>query len=160
MHTLYSRKKNPKTGKRKVLGRYRSMEAAEKRERQVQYFKGGLDELADFAKSSIYEEKTAQTAKRTLGALAGGTLGALSGFLTAPFGYKTRAALGGGAAGVIGGGFSTKAGIPSRYGLLAGPAAGIGLGTAYRKRASKAKKIREQMERARKAMQRGPSYSF
>jgi len=42
--TLYSRKKNPKTGKRRVLGRG-SREAIKRRERQVQYFKHheGLD---------------------------------------------------------------------------------------------------------------------
>jgi hypothetical protein len=36
---LYSRKKNPKTGKRRNLGTFRSRQAAEKHERAVQYFK-------------------------------------------------------------------------------------------------------------------------
>jgi hypothetical protein len=36
---LYSRKKNPKTGKRRNLGTFKSRAAAEKRERTVQYFK-------------------------------------------------------------------------------------------------------------------------
>jgi hypothetical protein len=36
---LYSRKKDPKTGKRKNLGTFRSRKAAEKHERAVQYFK-------------------------------------------------------------------------------------------------------------------------
>ena len=36
---LYSKKKDPKTGDRKNLGTYDSREAAEKRERQVNYFK-------------------------------------------------------------------------------------------------------------------------
>ena len=36
---LYSRKKNPKTGKRRNLGTFHSREAAEKHERDVQYFK-------------------------------------------------------------------------------------------------------------------------
>jgi hypothetical protein len=36
---LYSRKKNPKTGKRRNLGTFRSRAAAEKHERAVQFFK-------------------------------------------------------------------------------------------------------------------------
>jgi hypothetical protein len=36
---LYSRKKNPKTGKRRNLGTFASRAAAEKHERAVQYFK-------------------------------------------------------------------------------------------------------------------------
>jgi hypothetical protein len=36
---LYSRKKNPKTGKRRNLGTFRSRAAAEQHEREVQYFK-------------------------------------------------------------------------------------------------------------------------
>jgi hypothetical protein len=36
---LYSRKKNPKTGKRRNLGTFKSRAAAEKHERAVQYFK-------------------------------------------------------------------------------------------------------------------------
>jgi hypothetical protein len=38
-YRLYSRKKNPKTGKRRNLGTFQSREAAEKHERAVQYFK-------------------------------------------------------------------------------------------------------------------------
>lgn len=36
---LYSRKKNPKTGKRRNLGTFGSRSAAEKHEREVQGFK-------------------------------------------------------------------------------------------------------------------------
>lgn len=36
---LYSRKINPKTGKRRNLGTFKSRTAAEKHERDVQYFK-------------------------------------------------------------------------------------------------------------------------
>ena len=36
---LYSRKTAPKTGKRKNLGTFKSRAAAEKHEREVQYFK-------------------------------------------------------------------------------------------------------------------------
>jgi hypothetical protein len=36
---LYSRKKNPKTGKRRNLGTFSSKSAAEKHERAVQFFK-------------------------------------------------------------------------------------------------------------------------
>lgn len=36
---LYSRKLDPKTGKRRNLGTFDSREAAEKHERDVQYFK-------------------------------------------------------------------------------------------------------------------------
>ena len=36
---LYSRKKDPKTGKRKNLGTFRTRAAALKHERAVQYFK-------------------------------------------------------------------------------------------------------------------------
>jgi hypothetical protein len=38
-YRLYSRKKNPKTGKRRTLGTFRTKAAAEKHERAVQYFK-------------------------------------------------------------------------------------------------------------------------
>jgi len=38
-YRLYSRKKNPKTGKRRNLGTFDTREAAEKHERDVQYFK-------------------------------------------------------------------------------------------------------------------------
>lgn len=38
-YRLYSKKKDPKTGKRKNLGTFRTREAAEKHERAVQYFK-------------------------------------------------------------------------------------------------------------------------
>lgn len=38
-YRLYSRKKNPKTGKRRNLGTFQSKEAAQKHERDVQYFK-------------------------------------------------------------------------------------------------------------------------
>jgi hypothetical protein len=36
---LYSRRVNPKTGKRRNLGTFKSRAAAEKHERAVQYFK-------------------------------------------------------------------------------------------------------------------------
>jgi len=38
-YRLYSRKKDPRTGKRKNLGTFSSRQAAEKHERAVQYFK-------------------------------------------------------------------------------------------------------------------------
>ena len=38
-YRLYSRKKNPKTGKRRNLGTFDSRAAAEKHERAVQFFK-------------------------------------------------------------------------------------------------------------------------
>jgi hypothetical protein len=38
-YRLYSRKKDEKTGKRRNLGTFASREAAEKHEREVQYFK-------------------------------------------------------------------------------------------------------------------------
>ncbi len=38
-YRLYSRKKDPKTGKRRNLGTFDSKEAAQKHERAVQYFK-------------------------------------------------------------------------------------------------------------------------
>ena len=38
-YRLYSRKINPKTGKRRNLGTFKSQAAAEKHEREVQYFK-------------------------------------------------------------------------------------------------------------------------
>lgn len=40
-YRLYSRKKNPRTGKRRNLGTFRTRAAAEKHERAVQYFKHG-----------------------------------------------------------------------------------------------------------------------
>ncbi|HKW10339.1 MAG TPA: hypothetical protein VJO33_08160 [Gemmatimonadaceae bacterium] len=40
-YRLYSRKKDPKTGKRRNLGTFRSRSAAEKHERAVQFFKRG-----------------------------------------------------------------------------------------------------------------------
>jgi hypothetical protein len=38
-YRLYSRKANPRTGKRRTLGTFKSRAAAEKHERDVQYFK-------------------------------------------------------------------------------------------------------------------------
>jgi hypothetical protein len=38
-YRLYSRKKNPKTGKRRNLGTFSTRERAEQHEREVQYFK-------------------------------------------------------------------------------------------------------------------------
>ena len=38
-YRLYSRKKNPKTGRRRNLGTFSSRAAAAKHERDVQYFK-------------------------------------------------------------------------------------------------------------------------
>jgi len=38
-YRLYSRKKNPKTGKRRNLGTFNSLAAAKKHERAVQFFK-------------------------------------------------------------------------------------------------------------------------
>ena len=40
-YRLYSRKKNPKTGKRRNLGTFDTREAAAKHERAVQFFKRG-----------------------------------------------------------------------------------------------------------------------
>ena len=38
-YRLYSRKKNPKTGRRRNLGTFNTRAAAEKHEREVQWFK-------------------------------------------------------------------------------------------------------------------------
>jgi hypothetical protein len=38
-YRLYSRKKNPRTGKRRNLGTFASLAAAKKHERAVQFFK-------------------------------------------------------------------------------------------------------------------------
>jgi hypothetical protein len=38
-YRLYSRKRNPKTGKRRNLGTFKTRTAAERRERAVQFFK-------------------------------------------------------------------------------------------------------------------------
>jgi hypothetical protein len=38
-YRLYSRKKNPRTGKRRNLGTFKTLEAAKKHERAVQFFK-------------------------------------------------------------------------------------------------------------------------
>ena len=38
-YRLYSRKKNPKTGKRRNLGTFDSLAAAKQHEREVQFFK-------------------------------------------------------------------------------------------------------------------------
>ena len=38
-YRLYSKKKDPKTGKRKNLGTFKSLEAAKKHEQQVEFFK-------------------------------------------------------------------------------------------------------------------------
>ncbi|HEX3430175.1 MAG TPA: hypothetical protein VHT03_04745 [Rhizomicrobium sp.] len=40
-YRLYSRKKDPRSGKRKNLGTFNSRAAAEKHERAVQFFKHG-----------------------------------------------------------------------------------------------------------------------
>jgi hypothetical protein len=38
-YRLYSRKQDPKTGKRRNLGTFKTLEAAKQHERAVQYFK-------------------------------------------------------------------------------------------------------------------------
>jgi len=38
-YRLYSRKKDPQTGKRRNLGTFKTREAAEKHERAIQFFK-------------------------------------------------------------------------------------------------------------------------
>jgi hypothetical protein len=38
-YRLYSRKHNPKTGKRRNLGTFRTLTAAKRHEREVQFFK-------------------------------------------------------------------------------------------------------------------------
>jgi hypothetical protein len=38
-YRLYSRRKNPRTGRRRNLGTFNSLEAAKKHERAVQFFK-------------------------------------------------------------------------------------------------------------------------
>jgi hypothetical protein len=38
-YRLYSRKKNPRTGRRRNLGTFHSLEAAKRHERAIQYFK-------------------------------------------------------------------------------------------------------------------------
>jgi hypothetical protein len=40
-YRLYSRKKNPRTGKKRNLGTFKTRAAAEKHERAVQFFKHG-----------------------------------------------------------------------------------------------------------------------
>lgn len=40
-YRLYSRKVNPKTGKRRNLGTFKTRKAAEQHEREVQFFKRG-----------------------------------------------------------------------------------------------------------------------
>jgi hypothetical protein len=40
-YRLYSRKKDPKTGRRRNLGTFRSLASAQKHEREVQFFKKG-----------------------------------------------------------------------------------------------------------------------
>ncbi|HYV90803.1 MAG TPA: hypothetical protein VE978_03435 [Chitinophagales bacterium] len=40
-YRLYSRKKNPKTNKRRNLGTFKSLAGAKKHERAVQFFKHG-----------------------------------------------------------------------------------------------------------------------
>ena len=40
-YRLYSRKKDPKTGRRRNLGTFRTRAAAEKHERAVQFYKHG-----------------------------------------------------------------------------------------------------------------------
>ena len=40
-YRLYSRKKHPKTGRRRNLGTFKSRAAAERHERAVQFFKRG-----------------------------------------------------------------------------------------------------------------------
>ena len=38
-YRIYSRKKNPETGKRRNLGTFKTLEAAKKHETEIQYFK-------------------------------------------------------------------------------------------------------------------------
>jgi hypothetical protein len=84
---LYSRKKNPKTGKRRNLGCYSSLAGVKKRERQVQFFKRGsamkatnlvprLDKIARVLKASgdLKSYRQVKGAKRVLTAASKGEL--------------------------------------------------------------------------------------
>jgi hypothetical protein len=51
-YRLYSRKVDPKTNKRRNLGTFKSREAAEKHEREVQYFKRHRPHPQDFRGAS------------------------------------------------------------------------------------------------------------
>ena len=50
-YRLYSRKVDPKTGKRRNLGTFKSRAAAEKHERAVQYFQAPLGRTASFRRA-------------------------------------------------------------------------------------------------------------
>jgi hypothetical protein len=52
-YRLYSRKKDPRTGKRKNLGTFNSKAAAKKHERAVQYFKRHLSEAASLRGATV-----------------------------------------------------------------------------------------------------------
>jgi hypothetical protein len=52
-YRLYSRKKDPRTGKRKNLGTFNSMAAAKKHERAVQYFKRHQSEAASLREATV-----------------------------------------------------------------------------------------------------------
>jgi hypothetical protein len=53
-YRLYSRKKNPKTGKRRNLGTFNTKAAAKKHERAVQYFKRGLEPSENGVASGLW----------------------------------------------------------------------------------------------------------
>ncbi len=57
-YRLYSRKKNPKTVKRRNLGTFKSKAAAKKHEKAVQYFKRHLTRSESVAKRLSYELHT------------------------------------------------------------------------------------------------------
>ena len=76
-YRLYSRKKNPKTGRRRNLGTFATRAAAEKHERAVQYFKrhsGGASFRSAGAqpgKSEIHSRRPAGVIDSGLAALRG-----------------------------------------------------------------------------------------
>ena len=53
-YRLYSRKVNPKTGRRRDLGTFGSRAAAEKHERAVQYFQAAFDATSTIPPQSVH----------------------------------------------------------------------------------------------------------
>ena len=64
-YRLYSRKVDPKTNKRKNLGTFKTREAAEKHEREVQYFKGPLSSIDEHGRPTA--SRGMSTRRRTPG---------------------------------------------------------------------------------------------
>lgn len=63
-YRLYSRKKNPKTGKRRNLGTFSTLAAAKKHEREIHFFKNTFQLFPELPPSNNHYQTLPKSQKR------------------------------------------------------------------------------------------------